>query len=160
MSPYKEAPIDIDLADDFSGTVELKGYSGKLFDKTRTYVGGKVQLGQTLNESGLFDLIITDLTSGKSIKTKLILDSRYPTKGLSVLQTTIYLPTLPYTVKLSDFATVFKIKLDGNWETITMPGYITFNEYASFEAEYYKDGIWRQAIVRTSPIDTSFKNIC
>ncbi len=160
LPPIKEAPITVSLVPEFQGTVEIRSAtSGKVYDRSKLYGGGDILLGQTLTELGIFDIVITD-SGGNVIKSRTVIDSRYPVVSLGTLQTTIYLPSLPYTVKMADFAEILKIYIDGEWNTITMPGYVTFDAYACYNARYYLEGVWRDAVVCTSPIDTSFKDIC
>lgn len=160
LPPIKEAPISLTLADDFEGTVEIRSATtGKTYDKSKIYSGGEVVLGQTLSESGLFDIIITSL-DGTSVVSRSVIDSRYPVTHINTLQPKIYVPSLPYAVKFSDFAKVVKIFIDGQWMTISLPGYIIFSEYACFKIRYFQEGTWRETVVCTSATDTSFKNIC
>ena len=80
-----------------------------------------------MNDSGLYKLSIKG-TNGSDISTLIAIDSRYPLLEMNVLQSKIYLPTLPYTVKFNLFANVIKIYMNGSWTTINCPGYITFDE--------------------------------
>lgn len=159
-SLQNEAPINISLIDGFDGTITLSGYdTGRIIDKSRIYGSNSASLGQMLNDSGLYQLTIVE-TGGISVSTLIAIDSRYPLVEMNILQSTIYLASLPSTVKFAQFANVIKIYMDSKWITINCPGYITFDAYTSYPVKYFKDGLWKEAIVTTSPIATSFRDIC